>query len=115
MNRTEHCTQQIIKLIKEDKMAEVFNLLMDMNYHITNETNSVEEAYKITRHWSNVMWTGSGDLTSKDKKWGEGRTPEMTQFFKSFMSYNYALNKESWDNFEFYTENYKKNKPNTDR
>lgn len=112
VQRHKYMTPHIIKLIKENKMDQVFEIMIEMNYNLTNQTQSLDEAHTISSNFTNTIYTGAGDLASKDKKWGEGRTPEMSAFFQKLHEHKHLYNEESWREYEQYRDNYKKQNPN---
>ena len=102
--------QQIVSLFQDGNDAEAFNLLTDMNYHLTNENQCMEKCQEISHNYQILMQESVGVLTSKDNKFGQARTPEMHKFKVLMDSHCQMHCKQNWDNYFKYNQNFKNKK-----
>ena len=109
-DKNKECTKKIIEWLDKGQFDKVFDLLMDMNVHMTNDIQETEKAAEVNRSYANLVWVGVGDLTSKDKKFGEARTPEMKKFNTLMRSHHQMQEKQSWKEYEKFCKAYKKDK-----
>ena len=106
-------TNAIISNLEANKTDEVFNLLIDANFNLTNETYGLEQCKETTDKYHNLLFQTVGDLTSKDKKWGEPRTPEMGEYWLMMQSHCQMHSKQCWHHYDKFTQNFRKEKPDT--
>ena len=103
-------SQQIQSLLQDGKHTEAFNILTDMIYHLTNENQCMEKCQDISHQYQILMQETVGILTSKDKKLGEGRTPEMHKFGVLMNSHCQMHCIQNWNNYAKYNQNLSNNK-----
>lgn len=110
LETNKNVAQQIVSLFQDGNDAEAFNLLTDMNYHLTNENQCMEKCQEISHNYQILMQESVGVLTSKDNKLGQARTPEMHKFKVLMDSHCQMHCKQNWDNYFKYNQNFKNKK-----
>ena len=103
-------TEKIVGLLQQGKEAEVFNLMIQMNFHLTNENQSLVNCQQISMKHQILMQETVAQLTSKDQQVGDARTPEMHKFGVLMDSHCQMHCKQNWDNYEKYNTNVKNSK-----
>ncbi|MGB1097570.1 MAG: hypothetical protein ACPG2Y_03150 [Acholeplasmataceae bacterium] len=113
LDTNQKCTKMLIEKIAKDDMKGAFDMLVNMNYHLTNMVESMDKGTTMSRDTACQIAVTVGDLTSKDKKWGEPRTREMHKFDTLMSTHHQMYCKHWWPKRETFVNCYKNEKPDT--
>ena len=106
----KNCTTKMVKFLEQGQESQAFELLINMNLHLTNETECLEKVQNISCKYHNVIENTIGVLTCKDTKTGDARTPEMAKFKMLMTSHCQMHTIHSWKHYHKYSQNWKTKK-----
>lgn len=104
--KTNTKATDIMKSFMESKKAwKAFNLMIEMNDTIHLETDTMEKCDMISQEHFDTLHRTVAQLTSKDGKVGDPRTPEMAEFQMLMNSHQQMHSKSNDKHYDKYATN----------
>ena len=92
-------TRQIQSLIENNRIGQAIDLMVSVNYNVTQETQSLHKSMATTKKHHNNLFDTTGQLTNKNGTYNDATTPEMGKFWTLMQSHSQMYSKQVFKDF----------------
>lgn len=108
-------TNAMQTFFEDKKPWKAFNLIIDMNDTLHLETEKMADGDVVSEKHFDTLYTTVAQLTSKDGKVGDPRTPEMGEFQMLMNSHAQMHSKNNIEHFKKYESNRDDKRPKNNK